>query len=57
MQVTVYDAIILDIMMPIMDGYEFLTRIRSSNDQTPVLLLTARDSLQDKVSGLDSGGR
>lgn len=55
MQVTVYDAIILDIMMPIMDGYEFLKRIRSNNDQTPVLLLTARDSLQDKVSGLDSG--
>jgi len=45
----------LDIMMPIMDGYEFLKRIRSNNDQTPVLLLTARDSLQDKVSGLDSG--
>jgi DNA-binding response OmpR family regulator len=55
MQVTGYDAIILDIMMPIMDGYEFLNRIRTNNDQTPVLLLTARDSLQDKVLGLDSG--
>ena len=55
MQVTVYDAIILDIMMPIMDGYEFLNRIRSNHDQTPVILLTARDSLQDKILGLDSG--
>jgi DNA-binding response OmpR family regulator len=55
MNVTVYDAIILAIMMPIMDGYEFLKRIRTNNDQTPVLLLTARDSLQDKVLGLDCG--
>lgn len=55
MQVTTYDAIILDIMMPIMDGYEFLKKIRTSHDQTPVLFLTARDTLQDKVFGLDSG--
>lgn len=55
MQVTTYDAIILDIMMPIMDGYEFLKKIRTSHDQTPVLFITARDTLQDKVFGLDSG--
>lgn len=55
MQVTTYDAIILDVMMPIMNGYEFLKKIRSNHDQTPVLFLTARDTLQDKVIGLDSG--
>lgn len=54
-QVTNYDAIILDIMMPIMDGYEFLRTIRQKQDRTPVLFLTARDNLQDKVFGLDSG--
>ena len=55
LQVTNYDAIILDVMMPIMDGYEFLRRIRQQKDQTPVLFLTAKDTLEDKVFGLDSG--
>ena len=54
-QITNYDAIILDVMMPIMDGYEFLRRIRQQKDQTPVLFLTAKDTLEDKVFGLDSG--
>lgn len=52
---TNYDAIILDIMMPIMNGYEFLRHIRQNQNATPVLFLTARDRLEDKVFGLDSG--
>lgn len=52
---TDYDAIILDIMMPKKDGYEVLKFLRSCNKTTPVLFLTARDSVMDKVKGLDSG--
>lgn len=52
---TDYDCIILDIMMPVMDGYEFLTKMRQRQDQTPIIFLTAKDGLQDKVSGLDLG--
>ena len=50
-----YDAIILDIMMPRMDGIEVLRTIRDAGNQTPVLILTARDAVEDKVSGLDNG--
>lgn len=50
-----YDAIILDIMLPGISGLEFLKRIRSQNNKTPVLLLTARDSIEDRVKGLDTG--
>jgi DNA-binding response OmpR family regulator len=50
-----YDAIILDIMLPGMGGLDVLKAMRSKNDKTPVLLLTARDSVNDKVSGLDAG--
>lgn len=50
-----YDAIILDIMMPIMDGIEVLKKLRKQNNQIPVLLLTARDSIEDRVNGLDAG--
>ena len=50
-----YDAVILDVMMPGMDGFEVLTRMRERGDKTPVLFLTARDSLADKVEGLDLG--
>ena len=46
---------ILDVMMPGMDGFEVLTRMRERGDKTPVLFLTARDSLADKVEGLDLG--
>ncbi|MFK8066826.1 MAG: response regulator [Gammaproteobacteria bacterium] len=49
------DIIILDLGLPDMDGLEILQKIRSSNVTLPVLLLTARDSIEDKVSGLDSG--
>lgn len=51
-----YDVIILDIMMPKMDGLEMVQRLRSSGNNTPVLFLTARDSVADRVQGLESGG-
>lgn len=52
---TEYDAIILDIMMPKVDGIEVLRRMRSKGNSTPVLFLTAKDSVSDKVRGLDTG--
>jgi len=51
----VYDIIILDILMPKMDGIEVLKRLQESGITTPVLLLTAKDRTSDKVFGLDSG--
>lgn len=53
---TDYDVIILDIMMPRMDGLELVQRLRKSGNNTPVLFLTARDSVADRVQGLESGG-
>lgn len=50
-----YDLIILDIMLPNMSGLEILSFIRNKNNLTPVLILTAKDSLEDKVKGLDLG--
>lgn len=50
-----YDAIILDVMMPGMDGYEVVREIRYANVDTPVLMLTARGSVSDKIAGLDHG--
>lgn len=50
-----YDGIILDIMMSRMDGIQVLKKMRSQNCQIPVLLLTARDSIEDRVNGLDAG--
>ena len=50
-----YDAVILDVMMPKVDGFEVLIHIREKGDDTPVLFLTARDALADKVEGLDLG--
>ena len=50
-----YDAIILDIMMPVMNGLQVLKKIRQRQDSVPVLLLTARDSVEDRVNGLDAG--
>ena len=51
-----YDLIILDIMMPKMDGLQMLRELRKTEDSTPVLFLTARDGLADRVEGLESGG-
>lgn len=50
-----FDAIIMDIMMPRINGIEVLKQIRSRNNTTPVLLLTARDGIGDRVNGLDAG--
>ncbi len=50
-----YDAVILDVMMPKADGFAVLRSLRSAGKNTPVLFLTARDSIQDRVKGLDSG--
>lgn len=50
-----YDAVIMDIMMPVMDGLSALRTMRRKNDSTPVLLLTAKDSVEDRVRGLDAG--
>ncbi len=53
--VTEYDAVILDIMMPKKNGLQVLQHIRNRKKNTPVLLLTARDSVEDRVAGLDAG--
>ena len=51
----IYDVIILDIMMPEMDGYEVVSKLRRDGVLTPVLMLTAKDSTADKVKGLNYG--
>ena len=55
LEFTDYDGVILDIMLPKIDGLEVLRRMRLNGDMTPVLLLTAKDSVSDKVKGLDGG--
>ena len=55
MEGTEYDAIILDIMLPKLDGFEVIKRIRAKKNKVPILLLTARDNIDDKVKGLDYG--
>src|SRR5581483_3789095 len=50
-----YDAIVLDVMLPDFDGFEVLRRIRERELWTPVLMLTARDAVRDRVTALDSG--
>jgi two-component system, OmpR family, response regulator len=50
------DVIVLDIMLPDIDGMQVLTRLRADNVQTPVLFLTAKDALDDRVAGLTIGG-
>lgn len=51
----IYDVIILDLMMPIMNGYEVLVELRNKKIITPVLILTAKDGLNDKIKGFKSG--
>ncbi len=50
-----YEVIILDVMLPGMDGFEVARRLRSAHLSTPILMLTARDEVADKVTGLDCG--
>ena len=49
------DAIVLDVMMPRVGGLEVCRRLRAAGDRTPVLMLTARDAIDDRVAGLDAG--
>jgi DNA-binding response OmpR family regulator len=50
-----YDALVLDVMLPDVDGFEVCHRLRGAGVWSPVLILTARDSVEDRVEGLDSG--
>jgi len=50
-----YDAVLLDVMLPDVDGFEVCRRLRAAGVWAPVLMLTARDSVEDRVAGLDSG--
>ena len=54
-EVSPYDLIILDIMMPKKDGIEMCRELRSKRINTPILMLTARDAVEDRVRGLDAG--
>ncbi len=51
----IYDAIILDVMLPGLDGFSILKRLRAEGVSTPVMMLTARSGLEDRISGLESG--
>ncbi len=53
--ITEYDAVVLDVMMPGIDGFEVCRRLRRSGSTVPVLMLTARDAIEARISGLDSG--
>lgn len=50
-----YDCIILDIMLPNLDGYEVISQLRKKGRNTPVIFLTAKDAVEDRVKGLESG--
>src|SRR5919202_3689509 len=52
---TSYDVLVLDLMLPGMNGLELCGRLRALGNATPVLLLTARDAVEDRVAGLDRG--
>jgi len=52
---TQYDAVVLDVMLPGIDGFEACERLRADGVSTPVLMLTARDGIDDRIAGLDGG--
>src|SRR5215204_1240147 len=52
---TEYDAIVLDVMLPGIDGFEVVRRLRDDGISSPVLMLTARGEVEDRVAGLDGG--
>jgi two-component system OmpR family response regulator len=54
-EATDYDAIVLDVMLPGLDGFEVCRRLRAAEVWTPVLMLTARDGVRDRITGLDAG--
>src|SRR5215510_13186296 len=54
-QAELFDLVVLDLMLPGRDGIEVLTTLRKRGTQTPVLILTAKDAIEDRVLGLDSG--
>ncbi len=54
-ETTPYDVIILDVMLPKLSGFDVCRRIRAQRHTTPILLLTARDAIEDRVTGLDTG--
>jgi len=53
--VNTYDIIVLDVMMPLKNGFEVCRELRKGGNKTPILMLTARDAIEDKISGLDTG--
>lgn len=55
LQIGEFDAVIMDIMMPRLDGISVVKTMRANNDTTPVIFLTAKDGIDDRVSGLDAG--
>ena len=52
---TPYDAVVLDVMLPGIDGFETCRRLRADGVRTPILMLTARDAVEDRIEGLDTG--
>src|ERR687887_2701795 len=52
---TEYDALVLDVLLPGIDGFETCERLRADGVATPVLMLTARDAIDDRIAGLDGG--
>lgn len=56
LQTAEYDAVIMDVMIPIIDGFEVVRRYRAASGKAPVLFLTAKDAVEDRVKGLDIGG-
>jgi DNA-binding response OmpR family regulator len=54
-QTVAYDVVVLDVMLPELNGFQVSAALRSRRNKTPILMLTARDSIDDRVKGLDSG--